>query len=129
MVQDQAAYLEDLQSFLVEFDPECAPKEGTIIWYFWDGLWLLIKVKIEHHGQKLNSFKEKIEKIVDNKAKATFRPCFYAGKTNQHSFWDSRPSAIKASTQSLLIKDSKVEKPKKPQELKAKAPPRFTKNT
>ena len=36
-----------------------------------------VKVEIEPHGQELNNFKEIIEKAVNAKAKATFRPCSY----------------------------------------------------
>ena len=46
-VQDWAAYLEYLQFILIEFDLECAPEEGTIIWYFWEGLCPSVKVEIE----------------------------------------------------------------------------------
>ena len=33
-IKDWATYLEYLQSILIEFNLECTPKEGTMIWYF-----------------------------------------------------------------------------------------------
>ena len=55
-VQDLAAYLEYLQSILIEFDPEYASEKGTMIRYFREGLRPSIKVKMEQRGQELNSF-------------------------------------------------------------------------
>ena len=111
-VQDWAAHLEYLQSILIEFNPKYALKEGTMIWYFQEGLRPLVKVEIEQRGRELNSFKELVEKAVDAGAKAALRPHSYACETNQHCLRGSRLSAAKANTQDQPIKDSRVEKPK-----------------
>ena len=49
-VQDWAAYLEYLQSILIEFDPGCVPEEGTMIWYFQKGLRPSVTVEMEQYG-------------------------------------------------------------------------------
>ena len=77
---------------------------------------------MEQCGQELNSFEEIIEKTVDAKAKATFRPRSYACKTDQHYIRGSWPFAAKANTQSQLVKDPKVKEPKsRTQKLKVPA--------
>ena len=120
MIQNWAAYLEYLQSILIEFDPECAPEEGTMIWYFREGLRPSVRVKMEQRGRELNSFEELVEKTVDVEAKAALRLRSYARKTNQYCLWGNRPSAAKASTQGQPMKDSRVEEPKsRPQKSKA----------
>ena len=120
-VQDWAAHLEYFQSIFIEFDSEWAQEEGTMIWYFWKSLRPSVMVKMEQRGQEPNSFKEVVKKAVDAEAKVVFGPRSYACKTDQHCFWGSRPSAGKTSTQGQPMKDPRVEKPKKPQELKAPA--------
>ena len=124
-IQDGAAHLKYLQSILIKFDPDYAPEEGIMIWYFWEGFWPLVQVEMEQRGQELDSFEEKVEKAVDAKAKAAFRPRSYARNTDQYCFWGSWPSAAKTSTQGQPMKDSQVEEPKpKSQEQKALAPQR-----
>ena len=83
-VQDWAAHLEYLQSILIEFDPEYASEEDTMIWYFREGLRPSVRVKMEQRGQELNSFKELVEKAVDAEAKAALQPRFYACKIDQY---------------------------------------------
>ena len=120
LVQDWAAYLEYLQSILIEFDSKWALKEGTMIWYFQEGLCPSVKVKMEQCGRELNSFEELIKKAVDAEAKAAFRPRSYACKTDQYCLRGSRLSAAKTSTQGQPMKDPRVEEPKsRPQKLKA----------
>ena len=97
LVQDWAAQLEYLQSILIEFDPECAPEENTMIKYFWEGLHSLVRVKIEQRGRELDNFEELVKKAVDTEAKAALRPRSYARKTDPNCLRDSRPSAAKAS--------------------------------
>ena len=124
-VQDWTTHLEYLQSILIKFDPNCASEESTMIWYFQKGLRLSLRVEIEQCGWELDSFKEIVEKTVNIKAKAPFRPRSYACDINQHCFRDSRPSAAKTSTQGQSMKDSRVEKPKpRSQEQKPSAPKR-----
>ena len=122
LVQDWAAHLEYLQSILIEFDPNCAPEEHTIIWYFQEVLRSSEQIEMKQRGRELNSFEEIVEKAVDAKIKAAFKPRSYAYNTDQHCFRDSWPSAAKTSTQNQPIKDQRVEKPKpKFQEQKTSA--------
>ena len=104
-VEDWAAQLNYLQFILIEFDPDCAPEERTIIWYFREGLWPSVKVKTEQRDRELNTFKEIVEKVVDAEAKAALRPCCYACDTNRHCLRGSWLSAAKTSTKSQQIKD------------------------
>ena len=121
-VQDWAAHLEYLQSILIEFDPGCAPEEGTMIQYFREGLRLSMQVEMEQRGRELDSFKEIVKKAVDAEAKAAFRPRSYARNTNQHCLWGSRLSEAKTSAQGQPMKDPRVKEPKpKSQEQKASA--------
>ena len=99
LIQDWAAHLEYPQSILIEFDSQSASEEGTMIWYFREGLRPSVRVEMEQCGRELNSFEELIEKTVDAEAKAALQPRSYARKTNQYCFRGSRPSAAKANTQ------------------------------
>ena len=82
-----------------------------------------MQVEIEQRGQELNSFKKIVEKAVNAKAKAAFRPCSYARNTNQHCLQGSWPFAAKTNAQGQPMKDLRGEKPKpKSQEQKALAP-------
>ena len=111
---------------MIKFNPDCASEEGTMIRYFWEGLRHSVRVKMKQRGQKLDSFKELVEKAVDAEAKAALRPCSYARKTNEYCFRGSWPSAAKSSTQGQSMKDLRVKEPKsRPQELKALALQRF----
>ena len=71
-----------------------------------------MQVKIEQDGWKLNSFERIVEKAVNAKTKAAFRPCFYACNTNQQYFQGSWPSTAKTNTQDQLMKDLQVKEPK-----------------
>ena len=79
-----------------------------------------MKVKIEHCSWELDSFEELVEKAVNAKPKAAFRPRSYACKTDKLCLQGSQPSAAKSGTQSQPIKEPRVEKSKsRPQELNA----------
>ena len=97
-MQDWAAHLKYLQFILIEFNSDCALEEGTMIRYFQEGLWLSVQVKMEQRGRELDSFEEIVEKAVDAKTKAAFKPRSYVRNTNQYCLWDSRPFAAKTST-------------------------------
>ena len=113
------------QSILIEFDFEWAPKEGTMIWYFREGLRPSVRVKMEQCGRELDSFEELVEKAVHAEAKAAFRPCSYACETNQHCLRGSQLSAVKTNTQGQPMKDPRVEELKsRPQKSKTPAPQR-----
>ena len=67
---------------MIEFNYECASEEDIMIWYFWDGLRLLIRVQIEQCGWKLNRFEELVKKAVNEKAKSTLWARSHACETN-----------------------------------------------
>ena len=114
--------MEYLQSILIVFDSEWAPAEGTMIWYFREGLRPSVRVKMEQRGRELDSFKELVEKAVDAEAKAALWPRSYARETDQHCLRGSQRSTAKANTQGQPMKDQRVEEPKcKLQESKASA--------
>ena len=96
-----------------------------MIWYFWEGLRPLVRVKIKQYGRELNSFEETVEKAVNVKAKAALRPRSYTRNTDQHYLQGSQLLVAKTSTQDQPMKDSRIEEPKpKSQEQKASAPQR-----
>ena len=67
---------------------------------------------MKQRSQKLDSFKKIVEKAVDAKAKAIFRPCSYACDTDQYYLQGSWPSAAKTNIHGQSMKDLQVEKPK-----------------
>ena len=124
-MQDWAAHLKYLQSILLEFDADGAPKEGTMIIYFRKGIRPSIWAEMEQRGRELDSFKEFVEKAVNTKAKAALRPRSYARETDQYCPRSSQPASSttgKAQDQGSSMKDPRVEEPKsKPQEPKLSA--------
>ena len=59
-VLDWASHLEQLQSILLEFDADGAPKEPTMIKYFREGLKPSIRAEMEQYGRELDSFEDTI---------------------------------------------------------------------
>ena len=100
------------QLILIEFDFEWAPKEGTMIWYFQEGLRPSVRVEIEQRGREFDSFEELVKKTVNAEAKAALRPSSYTCKTDQHFLQRSRLSAAKASIQGQPMEDPRVKEPK-----------------
>ena len=83
---------------------------------------------MEQRGWELNNFKKLVQKAVDMEAKAVFWPQSYIRNTNWYCLWSSRPAhstTAKILSQGHQMKDLRVEKSKKPQELKAPAPQCF----
>ena len=93
-----------------------------LIWYFREGLQTSVRVEIKQCSEKLDSFKELVEKTVDAEAKAALWPHSYAHKTNQYYLKGSQPSAAKTNSQSEPMKNPRVKKPKlRSQKSKASA--------
>ena len=70
-VLDWAAYLEHLQSILLEYDPAAAPREPIILRYFRKGLRPSIRVELEHQDLELKSFEQLIKKVVKAMSKTS----------------------------------------------------------
>ena len=68
-VLDFASYLKHLQSILLEFDTDGAPKEPTMIRYFQENLKPSVRAEIEQRGRELDSFEELVQKAVDVEAR------------------------------------------------------------
>ena len=110
-VQDWAAYLEYLQSILLEFDDAGAPEEPYLICFFRKGLKPSIQAQMEQRGCELDNGTEIVEKAVNAKAQANLQPTSYVKDMDQQCLRDNRP-ITKASTQDNSIKDSRVDEPK-----------------
>lgn len=77
------AYLEYLQSILIEFD-DSSPDESYLIRFFCDGLRPSIKVQIEKKGQKLCNWEDFVQKAIKTKAKASFLLLSMVYEMDQH---------------------------------------------
>ena len=83
-----------------------------MIWYFCKDFKHLLRVKMEQYGQKLDSFKEIVEKRVDAKTKVALRPHCYNCNIDQYYLQSCWLSATKTSIQGQWIKGAKVDRPK-----------------
>ena len=119
---DWASHLEHLQSILLEFDADGAPREPTMIRYFREGLKPSIKAEIDQRDRELDSFEELVQKAVNAEAKAALRPCSTTREMDQHCPWGTWPAnSTVAKGQGNSLKDPRVKaKPKsRAQESKA----------
>lgn len=66
----------------MEFDVYEASKEAAMIYYFWEGIKLSIRLEIKQRDQKLDSFDKMVEKAVNVKANAALRPHSYIRETD-----------------------------------------------
>ena len=64
---------------------------------------------MKQRGRELDSWTEIVEKAVDAKAQASLQPTFYIKKMDQQCLRGNRPTFTNASTQSNLIRDSRME--------------------
>ena len=88
-----------------------------------------MKVEIKQHNKKLNSFKKLIKKIVNTKAKAALKPCFYSYKTHQHCLQKGWPAITKFSIKYQPMKNPKIKEPQfNSNESRPPATKRFTKS-
>ena len=71
---DWIAYLEHLQSILLEYDPVGAPTKPTMLRYFREGLKSSIIAELKHRDLELESFDQMVKKAVDAEAKSALRP-------------------------------------------------------
>lgn len=82
-IQDWVAYLEYLQSILLEFNNSGAPEESYLICFFRKSLRPLIQAQIEERIHELDSWTEIVEKAVDAKAQASLQPTSYIKDMDQ----------------------------------------------
>lgn len=54
-VQDCVFHLEQLQSIFMKFGVQCVSLENLLVWYFYKGLKLSIKLWIDEKDQELDS--------------------------------------------------------------------------
>lgn len=110
---DWAFYLKYLQFILLEFDADGALGKPTMIKSFQKSLKPSIQAKIEQRSCKLDSSKELIEKTVNVKAKAAFRPYFATHKIYQDCLWNIQSANfIIAKSKGSFMKNPRVEEPK-----------------
>ena len=69
-VHNWVAYLEHLQSILLEFDADCTPSEGQFCHTFYDGLRPSVKLWISEEGRQKLSRDDLISTANRAKAKA-----------------------------------------------------------
>lgn len=84
------AYLKQLQSILIEFDPVVVPTESIMIRYFEEGLKLFIKVKMDQDATHLDIYKELVAKAVKTKTKVGMQPSLYIQETNLNCPWENQ---------------------------------------
>ena len=110
-VLDWAAYLEHLQSILLEYNPVRAPTEPTMLRYFREGLKPSILAELEHRDLELESFDQMVKKAVDAEAKSALRPRSSTKEMDQHCPRGNRP-ANSTKSQGSTMKDPWSEEPK-----------------
>ena len=71
---DWAAYLEHLQSILLEYDPMKALIKLTMLRYFREGLQPSVLAKLEYQDLGLESFDRILKENIDAEAKSALRP-------------------------------------------------------
>ena len=69
-VFDWAAYQEDLQAVLREFDLATIPNEEIMIRYFWECLKPSVRAQLDTWGRDLDFWEEDVKKTVNAEAKA-----------------------------------------------------------
>ena len=55
-----------------------------MIWYFREGLRPSVRVQMKQRNQELDSFKKRVKKAIDAKARAALRTRTFARETDQH---------------------------------------------
>ena len=111
-VLDWAAYLEHLQSILLEYDPVGAPTKPTMLRYFRKGLKPSVLAELEYQDLELESFDQMVKKTVDVKTKSALWPCSNTKKIDQNCPRSNRPAHSTISkSQSSAMKEPWVEKP------------------
>lgn len=73
-IPDWAFYLEYLQSILTKFDASRVLAKFFIIQFFQKELKPLVKAQMKQRDRELNSWKELVEKVVDDEAKVGLLP-------------------------------------------------------
>lgn len=85
----------------MEFDVDRALDKLIMIWYFREGLKLLIKVKIEQQNRTSTHFKEIVQKAVNVEAKADLQSSIMVWDANRPK--ESRPKETKSTDGKALV--------------------------
>lgn len=112
--QDWASHFEHLESILLEFGADGAPKESDLIRFFREGLKTLIKAQMEQRGRELDSREELVEKAVDVEAKAGLQPTAFVIEIDQRCPRGNclaHTTVAKFPTQGSSFWDLKLEEP------------------
>ena len=124
-----AAYLEHLQSILLEYNPVRAPTKPTIFRYFREGLKPSILAEFEHQDLELESFDQTVKKAVNSKAKSAFLPRSSSKEIDQNCPRSSQPANFTiAKSQGNAMKDPRTEEPKVRGTKSASGPPQRSNN-
>ena len=118
--RDWASHFQHLQFILAEFDTVGAPNESTIICYFWEGLKPSIKVEMEQQDRASTSFKEMVQRAINEEAKADLRLSIMVRDTDSRcprGHCPSQNTSTKVQTQGSIVKKSKP-KEFRPKDLK-----------
>lgn len=115
-VQDWAYHLEHLQTILLEFDANGAPKETDLIRYFQKALKPSIKAEMENQVDEYEDWDVLVRKTVAAEAKAALRPASYIREMDQQCPRGNRPTSTSntSKNQWTTLKDPRAEdhKPK-----------------
>ena len=103
---DWAAYLEHLQSILLEYDPVGAPTKPTILRYFREGLKPSVFAELKLQDLELESFDQIVKKAVNVEAKSALRPRFSTKKMDQNCLRGNQlGNSTVAKSQGSAMKD------------------------
>lgn len=109
------AYLEYLQSILLDYDPMRAHLEPMMVKYFQEGLWPSILAEVHHDNLEVESFVQIVRKAVVAEVKANLQFRASVQDMDQHCIQGLRLVHIivaKSSTQSQLMNDSREKESK-----------------
>ena len=110
---DWAAYLEYLQSILLEYNPFGVSTKLIMLRYFREGLKLSVLAELEYQDLELKSFNQIVKKTINIEAKSALWPC---SSTKEMDINCSQGNWLVNSTiaksQGSAMKDPRVEESK-----------------
>ena len=91
-VFNRAAFLENLQMVLQEFDPAATSNKKIMIQYFRKGLGPFIRAQLDARGRELDSWEEAIENVIDIEIKAFLQLLSGTWEINGKCFQGYKPA-------------------------------------